>query len=124
MDYDEFASGEELDQKASKSFATATGLVSLGMRSYRVDGPCPRCGHRMALNGSLDLLVPSGPGKSRRPVFEALQSKDQPAPAPEPMEVPLRCACSHKHEGAPGTATGCGAEFIITIPPSRIEVRR
>jgi hypothetical protein len=108
VEYDEFARGEELDQKAAALFPSATGLVVAGVRSYRVDGACPRCAHRVTKSGTLDLLVPSG----HRLLQEGVTD----------MIVPLRCSCAFLHEGAPEAVKGCGAEFIVTVPAVQIEV--
>ena len=114
MEYDEFAFSEELDKKASNLFSAATGLVVAGVRSYRLDGTCPRCGHRIIQSGTLDLLLPSVPDRT----LGAHPSSDPTAA----MEVPLRCSCSYKHDGAPDSVKGCGAEFIVVVSAERVEV--
>lgn len=115
MDYDEFAFGDELDKKASSLLSAATGLVVAGVRYYRVDGACPRCGHRVVQSGVLDLLLPSVPDRP----FGVLPPSD----AATTGEVPLRCSCNFPHRGAPDSVKGCGAEFIVTVvfEPSKEE---
>jgi len=103
------------DRAAEALFAQSTGAIVGGMRTYRAEGDCPRCRHHMTESRMLDFADPNSLDTPRGP------GAPPPKWSPDsPIAVLVRCACQYDHEGAPSGAKGCGAEFVVTIPPERI----
>jgi hypothetical protein len=75
-----------------------------GVVSAQVWGPCPRCGHDLDVQLTLNTPIPGMRGPRSKSI---------------PPTVEVGCGCGHSHPGAPEKVLGCGVSFRIpTVPPT------
>jgi hypothetical protein len=86
-----------------------------GVVSAQVWGPCPRCGHE--LNIQMTLNAPIAGLRSGWGAWAALTRRDVPVPSGKPAEVEVGCGCGYTHPGAPEQVTGCGVSFRLPATP-------
>ncbi len=87
-----------------------------GVVSAQVWGTCPRCGHD--LNVQMTLNTPIAVLREGRGLWAALARRDAPEARDTPDAVEVGCGWGHTHPGAPQQVTGCGVSFRLpTTPP-------
>jgi hypothetical protein len=87
-----------------------------GVVSAQVWGSCPRCGHD--LNVQMTLNAPIASLRAGRGLWATLTRQDAPDAPGIPDTVEVGCGCGHTHPGAPEQVTGCGVSFRLpTAPP-------
>jgi len=82
-----------------------------GVVSAQVWGTCPRCGHE--LNVQMTLNTPIVGLREGRGLWAVLTRRDVPVAPGIPDAVEVGCGCGHTHPGAPGQVTGCGVSFRL-----------
>lgn len=87
-----------------------------GVVSAQVWGTCPRCGHELDIQ--MTLNIPIVGLREGRGLWAALTRRDVPEAPGIPNAVEVGCGCGHTHPGAPEQVTGCGVSFRLpTAPP-------
>ena len=87
-----------------------------GVISAQTWGTCPRCGHELNVQQTLNTPIASSRGS--RGLWAVLTRREVPAAAGIPDAVEVGCGCGHAHPGAPKEVTGCGVSFRLpTAPP-------
>ncbi|WP_018685266.1 hypothetical protein [Actinokineospora enzanensis] len=76
-------------------------VVSDGVVSAVLAGPCPRCGHHL-----VDRQVGSAVTEVRAAGA---------AVGPRVMVLDISCGCGQPHDGAPDHVTGCGVAFRVQL---------
>lgn len=99
--YDEILSG-----------AIAVDLVARsGVRTARVSGSCPRCGHELNVSQILEAVT----GEQSSPLRTSRNAGADDAEG-DYVELVAGCRCDAPHTGRPdGTAFGCGINFLVEI---------
>lgn len=74
----------------------------------RIEGDCPRCGHRISFSLSLAGVISEGGILGRETVMPEVTYR---------VDVP--CRCDHVHPKAPDHVTGCGIWFRVELKAGR-----
>jgi len=81
-----------------------------GVVSAQVWGDCPRCGHELDIQLTLNAPVT---------VWRGVRPSGRPGASGVPAELEVGCGCGRAHAGAPKDVTGCGVSFRLpTAPPA------
>ncbi len=86
---------------------TAKVQVSHAVMVSVLDGPCPRCNHRLSQRNLMTLVASLDP----------LETKGLDAATPQELaEVDFICDCSEEHAGRPKDVhSGCNTAFHLTV---------
>ena len=87
-----------------------------GVVSAQVWGTCPRCGHDVNVQPTLNTPIPGL--REGRGLWAALTGRTTNSRPAIPPSVEVGCGCGRLHAGAPEKVLGCGVSFRLpTAPP-------
>jgi|tagenome__1003787_1003787.scaffolds.fasta_scaffold19397029_2 hypothetical protein len=94
----------------------ATATVQRDIAVLVLDGPCPRCAHRIHATKIETLVTP----KAGRNIMEAVRDDADTSDLNYSTQV-ISCDCGEKHPGGPEGAIGCGVSFTVKVPRQVVE---